>query len=252
MIHMIRIIKEQEQYKGENGWLTTYHHFSFAEYYDPSKINFGPLRVFNDDVIQPGGGFDFHQHQDMEIVTYVIEGTLEHKDSLGNHGIVQPGEIQRMSAGTGVLHSEFNHSNEKPLRLLQIWLFSDTKGLNPSWEQKKYTRDDRKNKLLPVISPKNASHKDMLAISQDATFYISNLENNAELSYIPQKNRITYLFVIEGRIELNDKVLHTRDIAQIEDEQVLRIKSQIDTELILIDLPINYLKNSFPVQIAKK
>jgi redox-sensitive bicupin YhaK (pirin superfamily) len=105
---MIQITKEMQHYKGEHDWLTTYHHFSFAEYYDPNNTNFGPLRVFNDDTMKPGTGFDFHRHQDMEIVTYVIDGTLEHKDSLGNHGIIQPGEIQRMSAGTGVLHSEFN------------------------------------------------------------------------------------------------------------------------------------------------
>ncbi len=226
--------------------------FSFADYYDPNNVNFGSLRVFNDDIIQPGTGFDFHQHQDMEIVTYVIDGTLEHKDSLGNQGIVQPGEIQRMSAGTGVLHSEFNHSNEKPLRLLQIWLFSDTGGLQPSWEQKKYTKDDRKNKLLPVISQKNSNQKDRLGISQDATFYISNLETGKDLSYIPQKDRITYLFVIEGKIALNDKALYTRDVAQIENEKILKIKAQKDTELILIDLPIKYMKNSVPVEIVQK
>jgi len=245
---MIRVIKEQEQYKGKNDWLTTYHHFSFAEYYDPSKVNYGPLRVFNDDVIQPRTGFDFHQHQDMEIVTYVIDGILEHKDSLGNHGIIQPGEIQRMSAGTGVFHSEFNHSNEKPLRLLQIWLFSDTRGLRPSWEQRKYTKNDRKNKLLPVISP-NSNQKDRLAINQDATFYISDIETGKELSYITKSNRITYLFVIEGKISLNGKVLYTRDIAQIENEEILKIKAQRDTELILIDLPIKFVKNSEPVKI---
>lgn len=248
---MIQIIKEQEQYKGESDWLTTYHHFSFGEYYDPSKVNFGPLRVFNDDIIQPGTGFDFHQHQDMEIVTYVIDGELEHKDSLGNHGIIQPGEIQRMSAGTGVFHSEFNHSNQKPLRLLQIWLFSNTRGLKPSWEQKKYTKDDRTNKLLPVISSKN-NQKDGLAIHQDAAFYISNLEEGRDLSYITKSNRITYLFVIEGKIALNGKVLNTRDSAQIEDEEIIKIKAQRDTELILIDLPIKYMKNSVLVEVAQK
>lgn len=249
---MIQITKEQEQYKGESDWLTTYHHFSFAEYYDPSRVNFGPLRVFNDDIIKPGTGFDLHRHQDMEIVTYVIEGALEHKDSLGNHGIIQPGEIQRMSAGTGVLHSEFNHSDEKPLRLLQMWVFSDTKGLQPSWEQKRYTKDDRKNKLLPVIGPKNSNPKDRLAISQDATFYISNLDPDADLSYIPQKDRIAYLFVIEGKIALNGKVLYTRDAAQIENEEILKIKAQRDTDLILIDLPIQYRKNSVPVEVRQK
>lgn len=249
---MIRIIKEQEQYKGENEWLTTYHHFSFAEYYDPNKVNFGPLRVFNDDTIQPGTGFDFHQHQDMEIVTYVIDGELEHKDNLGNHGIIQPGEIQRMSAGTGVFHSEFNHSKEKPLRLLQMWVFSDTRGLEPSWEQKRYTKDDRKNKLLPVIGPRNSNQKDRLTISQDATFYISNLEKTRDLRYNLQKNRLVYMFVIEGKVTLNDKILYTRDAAEIGNEETLKIKAQQDTELILIELPIRYMKNSVPVEVAQR
>lgn len=243
---MIRTIKEQEQYKGDTDWLTTYHHFSFAEYYDPNRVNFGPLRVFNDDVIQPGTGFDLHQHQDMEIVTYVIDGALEHKDSLGNHGIIQAGEIQRMSAGTGVFHSEFNHSKEKPLRLLQMWVFSDTRGLKPSWEQKRYTKDDRKNKLLPVIGPKGFNQKDTLAISQNVTFYVSNLEKDTKLSFRPQKDRLSYLFVIEGKIALNDKTLYTRDAAEIEREENLEIKAQQDTELILIDLPVQYVKNSMP------
>jgi redox-sensitive bicupin YhaK (pirin superfamily) len=188
----------------------------------------------------------------MEIVTYVIDGKLEHKDSLGNHDIIQPGEIQRMSAGTGVLHSEFNHSKEEPLRLLQIWLFSDTRGLQPSWEQKRYTKDDRKNKLLPVIGPKNSDQKDRLAISQDAAFYISNLETGTELGYPLQENRIAYLFVIDGKITLNSKELYTRDAAQIENEQSMKLKAQRDTELILIDLPIQYRKNSVLVEVLQK
>ncbi len=248
MIYVIRIIKEQEQYKGETDWLTTYHHFSFAEYYDPNNINFGPLRVFNDDTIKPGTGFDFHKHQDMEIVTYVIDGVLEHKDNLGNHGIIQPREIQRMSAGTGVFHSEFNHSNEKPLRLLQMWIFSDTRGLQPSWEQKIYSKDDRRNKLLSVIVPKNSNQKDKLAISQDATFYISNIETGTELSHVLEKSRIAYLFVIDGKLDLNGKTLYTRDAAQIENEEILKVRAQRDTELIVIDLPIQYRKNSILVE----
>ncbi len=235
-----------QQYKGKTDWLETYHHFSFAEYQDPERVNFGPLRVFNDDTINPGTGFDFHRHENMEIVTYVIDGELEHKDSLGNQGIIKPGEIQRMSAGTGVLHSEFNHSDEKPLRLLQIWLFSDTRGLSPSWEQKGYTKEDRKNKMLAVISPKNSNQKDRLAINQDATFYISSLEAGREIDYTLRKDRLAYLFVIDGNVVLNDKMLHTRDIAEIDNEKDLKIKAKRDTELIVIDLPVQYMKNSVP------
>lgn len=241
---MIRITKEMQQYKGEHGWLTTYHHFSFAEYHDPARSGFGPLRVFNDDIIAPGTGFDFHRHEDMEIVTYVIEGELEHRDSLGNHGIIVPGEIQRMSAGTGVLHSEFNHSAEKPLRLLQIWLYSDTRGLRPSWEQKRYSKEQRRNRLLPVISPAESRMDGSLAVNQDATFYIASLEPGTEQSHKLRKGRIAYLFVIKGRIRVGEKVLHSRDIAEIEDEDSLVIRAEGETELILIDMPASYRKNA--------
>lgn len=247
---MIKITKENQHYRGESDWLDTYHHFSFAEYYDPSKVNFGPLRVFNDDIIKPGTGFDFHQHQDMEIVTYVIDGILEHKDSLGNHGLVQPGEIQRMSAGTGVFHSEFNHSDTKPLRLLQMWVFSDTRGLKPSWEQKRYSKDDRKNKLLSVIGPKYANQKDRLAISQDATFYISSLESDSEVEHDIKRGRIAYLFVIDGKITVNGKIMNTRDAAEIQDEDVVKMKGQKESEIILIDLPVQYTKNSISAEAA--
>ena len=241
---MIRITKEMQQYKGEHGWLTTYHHFSFAEYYDPTRTGFGPLRVFNDDVIQAGAGFDMHRHENMEIVTYVIDGELEHRDSLGNHGIIRPGEIQRMSAGTGVMHSEFNHSTEKPLRLLQIWLFSDTWGLKPSWEQKRYSKEERRNRLLAVISPKDSKREESLSISQDATFYVSSLEPGTGQSHKLHKGRIAYLFVIEGKITLGNNVLHAKDTAEIEDEDSLDIRAESDAEIILIDMPADYKKNA--------
>ena len=244
---MIRITREQEQFKGMHGWLETYHHFSFAEYFDPGRVSFGPLRVFNDDTIQPGTGFDLHQHNDMEIVTYVIEGTLEHKDCMGISGIIQPGEIQTMSAGTGVFHSEFNHSKEKPLRLLQIWLFSDTVGLRPSWEQRRYTREERRNRLLQVIGPR-AAHGGVLGISQDAAFYVSSLGEGSEVKHRLQEGRIAYLFVIEGRVLLNETALHTRDAAAVEDERELDIMAQGDSEVILIDLPARYMKNSVPAE----
>ncbi|HJU13973.1 MAG TPA: pirin family protein [Candidatus Nitrosotalea sp.] len=245
---MIHAIREHEQFKGEHEWLTTYHHFSFAEYYDPHKVNFGPLRVFNDDSIRPGTGFDFHQHKDMEIVTYVIEGTLEHRDSLGNHGIIGPGEIQRMSAGTGVFHSEFNHSKEEPLRLLQVWLFSDTRSLQPSWEQKRFTKDERKNKLLPVIMPRSHGKSASLAISQDATFYISSLESGAKVDHRLGDGRIAYLFVIDGEVSVGGNILNSRDAATIEDEKDIGIKAQKDSEIIMIDLPVQYMKNSILVK----
>ena len=170
-----RIIRANEHYENKTDWLTTYHHFSFADYQNPDKMNFGPLRVFNDDEIQPGTGFDFHHHRDMEIITYVIDGELEHKDNQGNQGVIYPGEVQRMTAGSGIMHAESNHSKEKPLRLLQMWVFANKKKLAPSWEQKKFTKKDRTNKLVPVVVSENSSDPNALHIHQDAAFYLATL-----------------------------------------------------------------------------
>ena len=240
---MIKIIKANEHYKNESDWLSTYHHFSFADYYDPDKMNFGPLRVFNDDTVQPGTGFDFHFHKDMEIITYVIEGELEHKDNQGNHGVIYLGEVQRMTAGSGIMHSEFNHSKEKPLRLLQMWVFANKKGLAPSWEQKKFSKEERKNKLLPVVVSENTRDENALYIHQDVTFYLSTLTPQSQIEHKLRAGRISYLFVIDGEIKLNDNMMHSRDAAMIEKENNLAIKAEKPTELILIDLPEKYAIN---------
>ena len=237
---MIKIIKSGEHYHDEEDWLSTYWHFSFAHYQDPHKMNFGPLRVFNDDIIQPGKGFGFHPHRDMEIVTYVIDGELEHKDNQGNHGVIQPGEIQRMTAGSGIMHSEYNHSNEKPLRLLQMWLFANRRGLDPSWEQRRFGKEERMNKLLPVIVPENAKNGQTLYIHQDAAIYVSFLMPGNKIEHNLAKDRKAYVFVIEGRIMLNNSALKTRDAAKVEDESRLTMQAEKPTELILLDLPVKY------------
>jgi redox-sensitive bicupin YhaK (pirin superfamily) len=241
---MIKIIRSGEHYHNEEDWLSTYWHFSFAHYRDPSKMNFGPLRVFNDDIIQPGTGFDFHPHRDMEIVTYVIDGELEHKDNQGNHGVIHPGEIQRMTAGSGILHSEYNHSKEKPLRLLQMWLFANRRGLDPSWEQRRFSREERMNKLLPVIVPENAGDGQTLHIHQDAAIYVSSLTPGGKVEHRLAKDRKAYVFVIEGRIKLNDSAMETRDAARVENEDRLAIQADKPTELILLDLPEKYAINN--------
>jgi len=171
--HMIKVIKSEERHHADMGWLSTYWHFSFAEYYDPANMNWGALRVFNDDVIQPGQGFGAHPHRDMEIVTYVLEGELEHQDSQGNKGAIHPGEIQVMSAGTGIVHSEYNHSKDRPVHLLQLWIVPRTKGLKPRWEQRRFTAADRRGTLLPVVSAGNIPGT--LTMDQDATIYVSAL-----------------------------------------------------------------------------
>ena len=158
---MIQTIRSNERYHFETDWLKTYWHFSFDHYHDPSNMNFGPLRVFNDDVIAPAGGFPLHGHREMEIVTYIIEGALEHHDDMGNTGVIRPGEIQRMSAGTGVRHSEYNHSKKEPVHLVQLWIMPAVQHLEPSWEQKSFSLADRSGKLLPIAVPagENGLHR---------------------------------------------------------------------------------------------
>ena len=240
---MIKTINSSEHYKSELGWLTSYHHFSFADYYNPDKMNYGPLRVFNDDTVRAGTGFDFHQHRDMEIITYLIDGELEHKDNQGNRGVIYPGEVQRMTAGSGIMHSEYNHSKEKPLRLLQMWVFANKKGLKPSWEQKKFRKEDRINRLVPVVTSENVSGDNTLHIHQDATFYLSTLTDGGHVSHVVGSGRKAYLFVIDGAISLNGKPMQTQDAALVENES-LAIRASAPTELILIDLPEKYDVNS--------
>lgn len=241
---MIQVIKAHEHHQNKTDWLSTYYHFSFADYFDPKKMNYGPLRVFNDDTIQPATGFDFHPHRDMEIITYVIDGELEHQDSHGNHGIVGPGEIQVMTAGSGILHSEYNHSKERPLKLLQMWVIPDSKGLVPSWQQKKYSKEQRLGRLLQVVSPLDSSGNSTLTIHQNASFYVSSLTPETEIFHELQSGRKAYVFVMDGEIEVNGIPLQTRDSARVEEEHKLVIKSTKQTDLILIDLPEKYaIKN---------
>lgn len=240
---MIKITRSDEHYRNKTDWLDTIHHFSFGEYFDPNKMNFGPLRVFNDDTIVQGRGFDFHQHENMEIVTYVIHGTLEHKDSLGNTGVISAGEVQMMSAGTGIMHSEYNGSKTNLVRLLQVWIFPEKKNLVPSWEQKKFSKEERLNKLLLVVAPDNTMTEKSLHIHQGVYFFVSSLSEGALVERNLDLSRKAYLFVIDGKIELNGNVMKTRDAARIESEKSLSIESLIPTELLLIDLPEKYVFN---------
>jgi redox-sensitive bicupin YhaK (pirin superfamily) len=239
-----KIIRASEHYQNKTDWLTTYHHFSFADYHNPDKMNFGPLRVFNDDEIQPDTGFDFHHHRDMEIITYVIDGELEHKDNQGNHGVIHPGEVQRMTAGSGIMHAESNHSKEKPLRLLQMWVFANKKGLAPSWEQKKFTKQERMNKLVPVVVSENTPNTNALHIHQDAEFYLATLAAGNKIEHKLAPGRQSYLFVIDGKIKLGNDTLNTRDAAMVSKENNLMMHAESPTELILVDLPEKYVVNN--------
>lgn len=247
---MLKVIPSGQHKIMNYDWLKTEYHFSFGEYYNPERISFGPLRVFNHDVIQPGKGFDFHQHRDMEIVTYVIDGELEHKDNFGNHGIIQSGEVQRMSAGTGVFHAEFNHSKTKPLRLLQVWIFTKHKNLKPSWEQQKFTKEERKDKLLPVISPNRENNS--MSINQDASFYISSVSLGMSVNHTITKGRQAYIYLIDGAVDINSKNISAGDSVEATEAGQLSITAKNDSEIILIDIPVEYEKNIEAITLERK
>ncbi len=232
---MLRTIKSNERHHDNFGWLDTHWHFSFDSYHDPSNIHWGALRVFNDDVIEPSQGFGMHPHRDMEIVTYVLSGELEHQDSTGNRGVIHPGEVQVMSAGTGILHSEYNHSQKTPLHLLQLWILPRTRGLKPRWEQHQFMPAERQSKLLPVVS--SGELAGTLTIDQDAQIYVSALPAGGEVKHQSRPHRKAYLFVIEGELSVNGTPLGAGDQARIADETELNIKASKDSELILLDLP---------------
>jgi quercetin 2,3-dioxygenase len=239
---MIRTIRSDQRYHFENEWLNTYWHFSFDHYHDPANMNFGPLRVFNDDVIAPAGGFPTHGHREMEIITYIIDGALEHHDDMGNTGIIRPGEIQRMSAGTGVRHSEFNHSKKEPVHLVQLWILPARKGLEPSWEQKSFSLAGRAGKLLPVVTPAGESSDSAVQIHQDATIYTSLLGPGQSVNHPLAEGRRAYLFMIGGRLNLDGATLGAGDQARVTDQRVLHFSAapgpnDSPADFLLLDLP---------------
>ncbi len=231
---MLKIIRANERYHHETDWLSTYWHFSFDHYDDPLNMSFGPLRVFNDDRVQPGTGFPPHSHRDMEIITYVLEGELEHQDSMGNRGRIQPGEVQVMSAGTGITHAEYNPSRTDLLHLLQIWVLPRTRGLKPRWAQRQFSPAQRKGRLLPVVS---GADGDTLRIDQDASIYIATLDPDQRLTHALTPRRRAYAFVMGGALEINGAALDAGDQARITDESNLRVAPSSPAELILLDLP---------------
>jgi redox-sensitive bicupin YhaK (pirin superfamily) len=232
---MIKVIRSGERHHADMGWLSTYWHFSFADYFDPANVNWGALRVFNDDVIRPGQGFGAHPHRDMEIVTYVLEGELEHRDNQGNTGVIHPGEVQVMSAGTGIVHSEYNHSKDRSVHLLQLWILPRTKGLKPRWEQRRFAAADRQGMLLPAVSAGNLPGT--LSIDQDARIYVSALPVGHAVHHKSRADRKAYLFVIGGGLTVNGIPLGSGDQARIADEPKLSLKATEEAELILLDLP---------------
>lgn len=231
---MIEIRKAHERGHGDHGWLNSYHTFSFAAYRDPKHMGFRSLRVMNEDRVAAGQGFGEHAHDNMEIVSYVLEGALEHKDSLGNGEVLKPGEFQRISAGTGITHSEFNPSDREPTHFYQIWLLPKSQGIEPSYEQKQFADAELNNALRVVASPDGRDGS--LSIHQDANIYLSKLENGNSISHNLPWGRYAWLQVLRGSATLNGLSLETSDGTAISDETELNITANSDTEFMLFDL----------------
>lgn len=231
---MVRIRRANERGHANHGWLDTWHTFSFSDYYDPAHEQFRALRVMNEDRVQPGKGFGMHSHRDMEIVTYVLTGSLAHRDSLGNGSVLNAGELQRMSAGTGIRHSEFNPSSTEPVHFYQIWLFPDRQGLMPSYEQKAFAHEERHNRLQLAASPDPADGS--LTIHQDARIYLSDLDAGQSLTHALAPGRHAWLQVLQGQVGLDGQTLQSGDGAALSDEKSVTFTAAQPAEVLLFDL----------------
>jgi len=232
---MLKLRRAEDRGHANHGWLDTHYTFSFADYYDPRSMGFGALRVINDDTVGPGGGFPPHSHRDMEIITYVLEGAVQHKDSMGNGSIIKPGEVQRMSAGTGVTHSEYNASKTEPLHLLQIWILPSRAGLPSGYEQKYFGDAEKRGRLRLVASPDGADGS--VRIQQNARMFASLLEGGQSVSHEFEKGRLGWLHVARGSAEVNGTSLKAGDGVGISDLTKLTIGSKDRGEILLFDLP---------------
>lgn len=231
---MIQIRKASDRGFADYGWLQTRHTFSFADYRDPRHTRFRTLRVMNEDTVQPGQGFGTHPHRDMEIVTYVLEGALEHKDSMGNGEVLRAGEFQRMSAGSGITHSEFNPSADEPVHLYQIWLLPADKGIEPSYEQKRFAEDERHNRFRLVASPDAAEGS--LKIHQDVRIFLASLDDGARVAHDLPRGRHAWLQVLRGAASLNGQDLQAGDGVAVSNEATLEIRANESSEVMLFDL----------------
>jgi quercetin 2,3-dioxygenase len=231
---MIKVRKAGERGHFNFGWLDTYHSFSFGDYYDPRHMGFRSLRVINEDFVSPGAGFPTHGHRDMEIVTYILAGGLSHRDSMGNGSVIRPGDVQRMSAGTGVLHSEFNDSEDEPVHLLQIWILPAEQGIAPGYEQTAFAEEERRGRLRLVASPDG--REGSVRIHQDASLYASVLDAGARVEHELRPGRHAWLQVARGAVELNGQALGQGDGAAVSDETRLSVAAAEASEVLLFDL----------------
>ena len=231
---MIHIRKSEARGHFDHGWLESWHTFSFADYYDPAEMNWRSLRVINEDIVQPAKGFGTHGHRDMEIVTYLLDGELEHKDSMGNGTVIRPGEVQRMSAGKGVMHSEFNPSPDATTHLLQIWIEPSVRGVPPSYEQTFFPAEEKRGRLRRVASKDGRDGS--VTIHQDAALYAALLAPGESVRHVLAPGRHAYLHVARGAVDLNGVQLGAGDGAKIAEESELRITAAADAEILLFDL----------------
>jgi quercetin 2,3-dioxygenase len=231
---MIAIRKSNDRGNTNIDWLNSLHTFSFADYFDPKNMGFRTLRVINEDYVQPGRGFGTHPHRDMEIITYVLDGSLEHKDSIGNGSIIRPGDVQRMTAGTGILHSEYNPSQTDLVHLLQIWILPDKSGYVPSYEQKYFPVEERRGQLRLVAS--NDGREGSVKVNQDMSLFASLLDKDEEVTYNLKAGRSFWLQIARGRVDVNGVSLKSGDGAAITEEHSLKIKGTETSEILLFDL----------------
>jgi redox-sensitive bicupin YhaK (pirin superfamily) len=231
---MIDIRKSEQRGHADHGWLNTRFTFSFADYFDPEHVQFRTLRVMNDDRVAAGGGFPTHPHKDMEIVTYVLEGALEHRDSMGNGSVIRPGDVQYMSAGTGVAHSEFNASDKEAVHLYQIWMFPDKKGYKPRYDQKHFSDDEKRGKLRLLVSPDGRDGS--IKIQQDNELYATVLGPGEAVKHELKPDRHAYVQVARGSVTLNGEKLETGDGAAISQEQRLELAGIKDAEVLVFNL----------------
>jgi redox-sensitive bicupin YhaK (pirin superfamily) len=232
---MNQIRRSNERGFADHGWLKSFHTFSFAEYFDPDHVEFGPLRVINEDRVQPGAGFGTHSHRDMEIISYVLAGELAHKDSMGNGSIIRPGDVQRMSAGSGVRHSEFNPSPSEPVHFLQVWIQPAERNIEPSYEEKRFAPEEKRGRLRLIASPDRADGS--VLIHQDAKVYAGLFTGEEQAEFDAARGRLVYLHVARGALTANGTALQAGDALRITDGARLRLGDGRDAEVLVFDLP---------------
>jgi hypothetical protein len=238
----LQVRKSGDRGYADRGWLQSYHSFSFAEYFDRNHMHFSALRVINDDIIAPGQGFGMHPHRDMEIITYILRGELQHKDSIGHGSIIKAGDVQRMTAGTGIVHSEFNASDTSDAHLLQIWIMPDSLNLKPSYEEKHFSAEQKLNQWCLIAAPnkpESALPVSVLNVHQDMQLYASVLDEQASLAYTVNDNRSVYLHTARGKVEIDGQQFASGDAVMLDGSAELHIEAIAASEVLLFDLPLH-------------